>query len=608
MSGRIPEEKIEQIRKSIDIVDLISEYVQLKKQGKNFSGLCPIHSEKTPSFSVSPDKQLYHCFGCGAGGNVFSFLMELEGLEFIESVRKLAARSGINLPEVEKKTSSQAQKFEPWIKAHELTAKLYHHVLTQTEQGKEAYRYLQERGFSDEAIVRFQLGFAPDSWEFLSSFLQKRGFNHRDIVDCGLVAERSFDGKLFDRFRGRLMFPLWDKDGRVVGFSGRVLGDGEPKYLNSPESALFNKQELLYAFHYARPKMRKKNEAVLFEGFADVISAYEAGIEYTIAAMGTALSERQAKILRRNVDRVTLCYDSDDAGMNAAYKNAQTLTSAGLNVEIALLPEGYDPDDFIQQVGADRFKNDVLDTSFTFMAFKMRYYRRGKNLQHETERMEYLNQVLDEISHLPRAVERDHYIRQLADEFSLSLDALKQELTQRYKARLKQRQHGESGTEVKRPRTFYASEKRLLPAFQNAERYLLALMLRDRTMAEKVQREIGANFNVDEHQAIAAHLYSFYADHSQPDLDKFITHLPDQRLQKITAELAMMTIDEDLSEQALNDYIQRVLSYPKQLEIDKLQQVQKEAEEANDPLRAAQIAQDIAKMKKELQKQVENES
>ncbi|WP_078597207.1 DNA primase [Evansella clarkii] len=602
MSPRIPEEKIEEIRKSVDIVDIISEYVQLKKQGRNLTGLCPFHGEKTPSFSVSPDKQLYHCFGCGAGGNVFSFLMETDGLSFSESVAKIARRVNISVPEAEEAAGNSGKKDEtlqPWIEGHTLAAKLYHHILTATDEGRDAREYLRKRGFTREAIDTFQIGYAPDSWDLLTNFLEKRNFSLKDMAESGLLAVRDFDKKSFDRFRDRIMFPIWNKNGEAVAFGGRILGEGNPKYLNSPESALFKKSEILYNFHQARKAIKKKGEAVLFEGYVDVISAWRAGIQHGVAALGTALTENHARMLRRNADKVIICYDGDDAGQNATFKNAVILEEAGLQVRVARLPEGYDPDDYIQQNGPEQFSSQVISQSMTLMAFKFQYFRRGRNLLDEGERMDYIHTVLKEISLLERAVERDHYIRQLAEEFNISLEALKQEQHQIFKSQKKKEKR-----EIRSAAGSYAMkpQKKLKLAHENAERLLLAHMLHSDSVAAQVQDQVGGTFNIDEYQAIAAHLYSFYGEGHSPDPSLFIERMEDEKLKRITTELAMMTINTEMSEQELDDYIKQIKKYPKRLEIEQLKTARKEAEEAGDFNKAASIAMDIIKMEQALKK------
>ncbi|MBN8208321.1 DNA primase [Bacillus sp. NTK071] len=603
MSGRIPEDKIEAIRRSTDIVDVISDYVKLKKQGRNFFGLCPFHGESTPSFSVAPDKQIYHCFGCGTGGNAFSFLMEIEGYNFIEAVQALGQKSGIELPEVQDRDSSGSKASENDVvyKAHDFLAKLYNHCMVKTPEGKGAREYLNNRGFTDEMIEEFQLGFAPDSWDYATNYLQKRNYPLPKVADAGLLAKREFDGKYFDRFRNRIMFPIWDPKGRPVAFGGRIIGDGEPKYLNSPETALFQKGKFLYGFHLTRSAIRMKDQAILLEGYVDVITAYGNGVQNVVASLGTALTKDQAKLIRRQTETAVICYDSDKAGTQAAIRAADELIEAGCYVRIAKMPDGLDPDDYIQTYGAERFEKDVIGAAPTVMAFKMEVLRAGKNLSDEGERIRYIEEVLKEISGLTKAVERDHYLRQLSEEFSLSLDALKQQVFQFHKEGKNKKDNAPPKRDNNARKNFYV-KKKLLPAYHNAERILLAYMMRDLNVAEKVQEEVGGSFNIDEHSAIAAYLYSFYANGHDADVSQFMEQLTDPNLVKIASELAMMDLNEDVSDKELQDYVRQVLNYPEWIKIEEREKEKKEAEMKQDFVQAAKIAMEILEMKKNLKK------
>jgi DNA primase len=598
MSNRIPDEKVELIRRSSDIVEVISDFVHLKKQGRQYIGLCPFHGEKSPSFSVSPDKQLYHCFGCGAGGNVFSFLMELEGLTFIEAVKKLGSRANIELPEVAVHETSSGGPQEVMRSAHELAAKLYYHVLTLTEQGSEGRTYVKDRGFSKEQIEHFQIGFAPDRWDALVTVLNKRNFSLDEMVKASLIGERESKDGYFDRFRNRLMFPIWDGQGNVIAFGGRTISDEKPKYLNSSDSPIFHKGKTLYGLHLARSSIRKEGSAVLFEGYIDVIAAWGAGLTNSIATLGTALTEDQARVIRRNAETVTICYDSDKAGIKAAFRSAAILEQVGCTVKVAQMPDGLDPDDYIRTYGADRFKSDVIGASLTLMSFKMRYLRRGKNMQNEAERMNYIEEVLTEISSLSRAVERDHYLRQLADEFSLSLDALKQEQYQIFRANRRKEPYQSTSNDKRAPKRKAIEAKRLLPAYQNAERFLLAHMMRDVEIAELVQERIGGGFNVDEHQAIAAYLFSYYGEGHEANPSQFVQSLQDEKLLRTATELAMLSLNEDYQEQELLDYMNLIETYPKRVQI---QQKELEMKREQDPLEAAKLLMEINRMKQELQ-------
>ncbi|MGY4690338.1 DNA primase [Salibacterium sp. K-3] len=608
MAAFIPEETITEIQQSLDIVDVVSEHLQLKKQGKHYLGLCPFHGEKTPSFSVSPEKQLYHCFGCGAGGNAITFVMEMEGVPFVEAVNKLADKTGVAVPDLDSSgpNGSGDAEYSAHHEGHELAAKFYHHVLMNTEQGKQAYDYLTARGITVEMMERFQLGFSPDQPEVLKGLLDKRGFDLEKMEEHGLLYRQESTGELRDRFRNRIMFPIRDLRGRTAGFGGRTLGEAEPKYLNSADSAFFHKNELLYGFDIARKAIRKENAAVLFEGYADVIAANKAGVENGIASLGTSLTDRQAQIIRRNTERIIICYDGDNAGQGAAWRAGEVLEKQGLHVEAAMLPAETDPDDYIQMYGPERFRKEVIEAAFPFMSFKIQALKKDKNLQDEGEKLRYIEEVLTEMTALPRAVERDFYLRQLADEFSLSLDALKQEQYRIYKEHggkkyAARRSAGQEEGNNRRGVDHYAGT-RLLPAYQNAERYLLAHMMRDRGTCMEVQQRLGGDFNLDQHIALAAHLYAYYAEHRTADPGAFINHLDDPELIKEASDIAMLDITDDMSENELVDYMDKIKNYPKWVEIEQIQQKQKEAERNQDFELAARLGNEIINMNKALKK------
>jgi DNA primase len=598
MAEFIAEEKINQIRQSVDIVDVIGEYIQLKKQGRNYFGLCPFHGENTPSFSVSPDKQIYYCFGCGAGGNVFSFLMEIDGLTFVEAAIKLAAKANIDL-DIQTNIAAKpvSKDLQQMLDAHELLRKFYHHLLKNTKEGQDALEYLLQRGFTEQTIEKFQLGYSLPSWDYTVKLLTKKGFSIDLLEKAGLIVKRERDGTVFDRFRNRIMFPIFDRNGNTIAFSGRALGGEEPKYLNSPETAIFNKSKTLYNYHLARSQIRKLQHAVLFEGFADVIAADRAGVTNGIATMGTSLTEEHVEILRRNCQTVTICYDSDHAGIEAAFRAGNLLSDSGMNVFVATMPEGMDPDDYIKKFGGEKFLHDVIGASATFMSFKLLYFRRGKNLQHEGEQLLYIEEVLKEIGKLENAVERDHYLRQLANEFSLSLDALEEQL-----ALYRKGMH--SGQTAKRkpsqkPLLVKQQLNKLKPAFHNAERHLLAHMLKSSEVAFKVQELLQGNtFNIDEHQAIFTYLLGFYEEGNPPDASLFLNFLQDDRLRRIVTEIEMMLINEELSEKELSDYLKQVCNYQKMLKIKEKEAERLEAERQNDFRKAAAIAMEIIQLRK----------
>ncbi|AIM15636.1 DNA primase [Bacillus sp. X1(2014)] len=601
MADRIPEEKIDQIRQALDIVEVVSDYVGLKKQGRNYFGLCPFHGENTPSFSVSSDKQIFHCFGCGAGGNVFSFIMDIEGISFQEAVVKLAERANIELEMNvtsnlgEKKASKEIQAAKD---AHELLRKFYHHLLVNTKEGQHALEYLLERGFTKESIDKFQIGYSLNSWDFVVKFLAKRDFSPEWMEKAGLIIKREKDGTYFDRFRDRIMFPIFDRHGQTIAFSGRSLGADEPKYLNSPETAIFNKSKILYNFHLAKPNIKKLQHAVLFEGFADCIAADRAGVENGIATMGTSLTDEHIAILRQNVHSITICYDSDNAGIEAAFRAGNLLDDAGFQVKVAIMPDGFDPDEYIKTFGPEKFRKDVIDASYTWMGFKFLYFRRGKNLQNEGDRLSYIEQIIKEISKLTKVVEKDHYLRQLATEFSLSLDSLKQQEKQIYFT--EKRKEKSKATKNRKPLYIQNQVSELKPAYYTAERRLIAHMLKNRDTAYKIQELLQGNtFNVDEHQAIITYLLGYYEDHLEPNVSAFLSYLQDDNLRKMVATIEMMPINDELNEQELHDYIKQVLNHKKLLKIKEKELELKEAERT-DFKKAISILEEIKQLRNSL--------
>ncbi|MED3835177.1 DNA primase [Peribacillus frigoritolerans] len=600
-NGRIEDEKINQIREAVDIVDLIGEYVQLKKQGRNYFGLCPFHGENSPSFSVSTEKQIFHCFGCGAGGNIFTFLMDIEGYSFVESAKVLAEKGNVPLEvEINKdsKRSNMPAGAQQMIEAHDLLRKFYHHLLVNTKEGQDALEYLLKRGFTEETIEKFQIGYSLDSWDFVSKFLLKRGFPAEYMEQAGLIIFREKDESYFDRFRNRVMFPIMDHQGNTIAFSGRAMGDDEPKYLNSPETPIFNKSKTLYNFHHARPHIRKKEQAVIFEGFADCISAVGAGVENAVATMGTALTDQHIQLLKRNTDQILICYDSDSAGLNAANRAVNMLQDHEFSVKVALMPDNLDPDDYIKEFGEKSFVSEVIGASLTYMAFKMHYLRRGKNVNNEGDRIQYIEEVLKEISRLPNAVERDHYLRQLSSEFSLSLDALEQQQRQVF---FTERKKGTLPQPAAQKKMALQYEHKLKPAHHNAETKLIAHMLKSRDMTFKIQQLLGQTvFHVDEHQAIITYLYAFYEDGHEPDTSFFLTYLPDPNLRRIVSEIEMMSVNEEVTDKELTDCINQVLKYEKLLKIKEKQVEEKDAVRRSDYVAAAQIAMEIIKLRKML--------
>ncbi|ANE47329.1 DNA primase [Paenibacillus swuensis] len=603
-NGSIPDEVIEAVLKHHDIVDTVGKYVHLSKNGKYMKGLCPFHSEKTPSFTVTPEKQIFKCYGCGAGGNSIGFIMQIEGYSFPEAVRAMAEDAEVNV-QWEDATAEQTEKQkerQKLLDAYDLASRMYHFLLKNTEHGREAMDYLKGRGFSDKLIDHFQIGYAPPQWDTLSRQLTKREFPMELMKQGGLLLSRN-DGSPYDLFRDRIMFPIWDARGRVVAFGGRILGEGGPKYLNSSESSLFHKSRTLYNFNHARPTIRKSRELVLFEGYVDVIKAWDAGIHNGVATMGTSLTEENAFMMHKNVDRIILCYDGDDAGRAAAYKNLSLLEKSGCEVKVALLPDRMDPDEYIGAHGGERFVREVIHDAVTSLKFKLIYLRKNHILIEDTGRIKYIQEALKLIAPLHSPMEREHYLKELAEEFDQSPETLKQELHQ---IRLEMQKLGTGGDNLDNPWNNVMNEKRvepktpsLLPAYHNAERKLLAMMIHDAEVAEYVQPRLGDQFNVEVHAALAAYLYAYYAQGKEPDPSKYMSTLQDDLLERAASGILMLEFDHGAVFQVIDDYIREIKKFPRMAASERLKEEMHRAERAGDFIKAAQIASEIITLERQ---------
>lgn len=609
--GRIPEEVIEAVLKRHDIVDVIGRHVHLSKQGHYMKGLCPFHSEKSPSFTVTPEKQIYRCFGCNVGGNLIRFVMEIEGLSFSEAITKLAEEADIPITweEASEEQNEQQQEKATLLKAYDFAAKLYHYILGNTEQGKVAKGYLASRGISDKLIDTFQIGYAPAMWDTLVQQLVKREFDLTLMEKGGLISAKHEGTGYVDKFRERVMFPICDAAGKVIAFGGRSMGDAQPKYLNSPESTLFNKSRTMYNLHLARPNMRKLQQAVLFEGYVDVIKAWEAGISNGVATMGTALTKEHAALLNRNADQIVVCYDGDNAGQSAAFKSIPILEETGSRVTVAMLPDGKDPDDYVKQYGFDRFVREIIEPAVPSMKYKLLYIRKNFKLHEDGDRLRYLQSAVKLISELHSPMEREHYLKQLASEFpDSSYEAMKLDLHEILLQSEKNRPDGDNkpilwNNVMNNGRTAERTRKKtpsLLPAYHNAERLILAVMMHDRDVCAHVEVQLGDQFNVEAHAVLAAYLYAYYAQNAEPDASRYIAMLQDEQLESLASSIVMMGAGHGMNEQVIDDYIRQIRKVPMQEEIERKIEERVRAERAGDHLRAAQIAIEIIALEKRM--------
>lgn len=412
------------------IEDVVGQYVNLKRSGANLFGLCPFHGEKTPSFSVAPDKGIYYCFGCHKGGGVINFQMEIEGLSYGDAVRALAKRAGLEVPEDPQFQSRYKQQERLWALSKE--AARYFHSKLYAQEGTEGLSYAQKRGMPKSTLTKFGIGFAPNSWNGLVDAMKAKGYTDQELKDAGLVSEKN--GRIYDRFRNRLMFPIIDVRGNVIGFGGRVMDNSTPKYLNSPETIIFNKRKNLFALNLA--KKSKLGYLILVEGYMDAVALHQYGFDCAVASLGTSLTQEHAVLLSRYTEQVVLIYDGDEAGQNATRRAIPMLEAAGIQVKVLRMHDAKDPDEYLKKFGADKFKI-LLEEASNRVEYQMGAIARKYHLNDDEERIQFLREAADLVASLPSPVQREIYGGRAAETAKVTPEAMKLEVDRARKRREK---------------------------------------------------------------------------------------------------------------------------------------------------------------------------
>lgn len=417
LSGFIPEDIIEDIRNRTDLVDVISDYVLLKKSGENYKALCPFHVEKTPSFIVNPRKGIFHCFGCGIGGNVYSFLMKVEKMDFVDAVKHLASRCGITIPEIQ--SSNQIQQRELLYKINELASDFYEQQLF-SQEGEKALDYLKKRKFNIEIIKKFKLGYAPDSWDRLLNFLISKDYSKEKIQEVGLILPRQ-GGGYYDRFRHRIIFPIINPFNKIVGFGGRVLDDSLPKYINTPETPIYYKGKILYGLNFAKESIRKANSAIIVEGYTDVILLHQAGFENVVATSGTAFTQDQVRLLKRYCEQVFILFDPDTAGIQATLRGLELLMEHEMSIKVVSLPSNVDPADFLTQFGIQEFSKSLQDAQDLLDYCFNQYIA---NVNTTSGKIKAIEDIIPTISKISNPIQRQDFIKRVAEALDIDEEIL----------------------------------------------------------------------------------------------------------------------------------------------------------------------------------------
>lgn len=623
--ARIPDETVDRIRQQSDIVDVVSQYVQLRKSGQNHFAHCPFHEDKTPSFSVSEKKQIYHCFSCGRGGNVFSFLQEMEGITFPEAIVKTAELVQFDLDDQLKQQVAQSGPQEDsrrgkLLAIHEAANDFYHHILMNTQMGEEAYRYLIERGMTDELLKEFQIGFSPPRRNAFHLYLENQeetNFEKELLRATGIFSDprEGKEDQFLDRFANRIVFPIRDAQGHVVAFSGRIFEENtDPnfrtaKYMNSPETELFNKRRVLFNFDKARASIRREGEVILFEGFMDVISSWQVGVKNGIASMGTSLTNEQISALDRVTDKVVIAYDGDNAGLEATKRAADYFSEeTHFNIDIATFPENLDPDDYIKEKGVEAYKEFLAHGRDTMMSFFIRYYRKEANLENESERLTYIDTILQEMTRVSSAVERELYFKQLSEEFGLGVEALKEQFHE-YMVRSQK----ERTQELRKENKLKQTETRLpvQPAFKNQakatkvqraeKRLMYRLFYHDELWSKLEQREF--EFWTQEFRTLYLLYEDYFIQKGNDHVEGFLDFVREDHLKKWITEILWMEMDEEYSEIEIEDYIYQIMEVaPAETKLAEKREALEEAKRIGDTQTQTTLSIEIIRLRQELDK------
>lgn len=580
---RLSAEKINEIRQSVDIVDVIGNYLSLQKKGRNYVSLCPFHDDSHPSMSISPERQIYMCFVCHNGGNVFTFLKNYLKIPYIEAVKMVASMGNIDISEynLEKRVQPVEQKFEPLYKMHDEANKIYNHYLN-TKLAIDAKEYLTKRKITDEIIDMFEIGYAPSNNILLKAF-EKMNFNKVSMYESGLVIESNAG---YDRFSNRIMFPLHDANGRVVGFSGRIYqpSQNESKYMNSPESDIFIKGETLYNYHRVIEETRQAGFVIITEGFMDVIALYKEGIKNAVAIMGTALTKGHVSLLKRLSKTVYLCLDGDKAGKNATIKSIDILLHEGFTIKVVDLPENLDPDEFLDKKGGDELES-LIKSPLSSLDFKMNYYYEMTNMDNYDDRKKYLETIAKEISNLSDIIDQDYYIQQLEKKSGFSKETITRLVSNKNVSKIEQ---VNSSNYIP-----YQKSIRLIDKYVRAERDLLYYMMNDKNVAMMYEAKAGFMFN-DTYRIIASYIVDYYRQEVVLEVADLISSIEDENLVKNIVEISQLELPELQDSKAIEDYIEIIKEKTVRIKVEELTKALKDT---FDPKQKAQILKEIIALK-----------
>lgn len=599
-------DKIEEIKSRSDIVKVISDYIKVQQSGANYKGLCPFHGEKTPSFYINTSKQIYKCFGCGEGGDVINFIMKIENLEFMDAVKLLAKDCGVEInTNMDEQSKIRMEKIKKFQDLNTEAARYYFSNLI--KQKNYGYEYLRKRGLDDKIIKKFGLGYAPKAWTNLMDYLIDKGYDKETLVECGLVTYKKDGNKYYDRFINRVIFPIFDYRGNVIGFGGRVLDDSLPKYLNSPDTLAFNKKYNLYGLNFARKNISDRT-IILVEGYMDLISLYQYGVRNVCATLGTALTLEQGNLLKRYVDTVIISYDSDDAGVKATLRAIDILTSSGINVKILDLKDVKDPDEFIRKYGLSEYQKSIKE-AIHYIRYKIIKCKNNYDISKDEERLKFTKESSKIIKTLKSPVDIDYYINFLSSESKISVESLKQEIYgKNYKPKYNEKYKNDKN--IKRDENAYKRPKIINNGNELIEKTLIRVLLESKEVRKLLGLKLDEdNFILKENKEIL----KFIIKNEELDkitIDKLKSlNLSEEYLNNLySLKLENINLNDDKS---IEEIIKKVKRNKLQNDIDNLLKKQKELEanKINDnsnakevDVQVMEIAIKIVELRKILQK------
>ena len=582
---RYSEEIIEEVRQNNDIVDIISQYVHLTRKGRNYFGLCPFHNEKSPSFSVSPDRQIFHCFGCGVGGNVYTFLMKIEGITFREALEQLAEKANIQLPTLENSGDSQKEQLKSKVyKVNEFTAEFYHQNLYKPT-AKIAQEYVKKRKLNQETLQAYKIGYSG-KFDELYKALKAQGFGEQEMLESGLV-NKNDNGTYIDRYRNRLMFPICDVRGKVIAFGGRVLDDTKPKYINSPENVVYSKGRHLFGLNVAKKDSAKR--LLIVEGYMDVISLHQRGITNVVGALGTALTEQQGWLLRKTTEQVILGFDADGAGQTAVARSMEILQNMGCDMRVLQIEGAKDPDEFILKFGEGRFQL-AIENAISLVEFKVKNLKKELNLENTGDKIKFLNEISKILSKIENTMEREVYIEKISKGYNISKEAIYAEVNKLIYSNNKSEKTVQKN-EIKLVKREAKQEVEIDEDIKRRENTIIAILLEDnKEVFEKIKEKIKlTDFKDEINKKIAEKLYN-ELEKEDSNVNKLIDTLDEKTQNHITMIMATDYEIENI-EKAIDDILTK---YEKEKLNKRKQEILKQLEIETNESEKQQLSKELS--------------